>query len=193
MTPQEMKQGKERVRLHLLEPLNDLMRYRKPRKVKTEMAHVAALAEMQKRLAYLTADELDLLRETVIEAAPVGAEWPPAGAVIQWARHLRKPPEEETGRVVRLIQWAAGKDDIPDRCLPALYEWLRANSGTPGPYDLRQMEAKAEEDERWMIRAAELEVRGIALSHGESARTDRILHARARVKALLAVDRRAVA
>lgn len=185
MDEQEQKVGRERVRRQLIEPLDRLLRLKRPRKVKTEMAHVAALAEICKRLWYLTDEDLVILRETVIKALTPDGEWPSAAVVIGWGQTLRRKPEGDSPRVRKLVRWAANKPDIDDAILPAFYRWLQDHNRLPGEYDMRQIAGQALESARWVERMQEVRDRR-GLAPEDEATLQMIMGDRARVAAILA-------
>lgn len=184
MNEQEMRDGQERVRQHLIVPLADLLHLRRPRKVKTEAAHMAALADICKRLWYLTEDDLLILRETIVRTLTPEAEWPAAAVIIGWANALRARPEGSSPRVVNLVRWAAAKEGIDDAILPALYRWLQAHNRVPQSVDMRTIASSAMEEARWFDRMLEVRGRG-DLSSAEAARFRAIEADRAQVAEIL--------
>lgn len=180
MDDQAVKAGKERVRVGLLVPLVDLLGLKRPRGM-TQGQHLAGLAELQQRLAYLSAEEIAILRETVVEGLAKGGAWPAHAVVLALAHAIRRPPDTDTGRVVRYLRWAAGQPAIAPHHLTRLYLWLKQHRGVPGDYDWRQIRAEAEEDERWRARMLDLLDRGVALGSAEEGRLQRLNRARRRV------------
>jgi len=161
MNEQEQKAGRERVREHLVKPLDETLRLRRPRKIRTGAAHKAALDEICDRLWYLSEDDLFIVRETIIRTLTPEAEWPPAAVVIGWGQTLRRKPEGVSQRVVRLVQWAAAKDGIDDAILPAFYRWLQHHNRVPGAFDMREIARTASENDRWVERMREVATRGV--------------------------------
>lgn len=166
-------------------PLAELLRLKRPRKVKTEAAHLAALAEICKRLWYLTEDDLVIVRETVIKALTPDGEWPPAAVIIAWGQSLRPRPEGDSPRVIKLVRWAAQKPEIDNAVLPAFYRWLQHHNRVPGDFDMRQIARTATEDAHWIARMEEVRDRR-GLAPQDEARLRMLEADRGRVDAILA-------
>lgn len=185
MDRQATREGMDRVLVHLLEPLEKLLRLQRPKKV-TEWQHVAGLAEIQQRLQHLTEGELVALRETVIEAnrATPGI-WPTPGTIIAQGLALRLPEDGVTERVRKLIEWAAARALMPEADLPWLFLWLRKNMRVPTRYDLGQIAEQADLDRRALARIEAEVARGAGLASADADLVERVRKARAALSDIL--------
>jgi len=184
-----MQAGKARVLRHLIVPLQDVMRLKRPKRV-SEAQHLAGLGEMQARLAYLGEAELVALREAIVATLTEGAAWPAPAVVIQMASAICRPPPDDSPMVRSYLGSVAGRDALAGGYHVELWRWLKDKGRPPmGEPDWRAIRAMAAEGARERARLAELRDRGVTLSSGEAARLDGHVRAEARVVALIEAGR----
>lgn len=185
MDRQALKDGKERVLAHLLRPLNDVLRLKRPRGV-TEAAHLAGLAELQARLAYMAEADLVALREAVAATLTPGGAWPSPAVVLGFAAAIRRPPPSDSPMVSSYMASAAGVRAREEGCHVALYQFLKDKGHPPrGDYDWRQIRDTAEEAGRRRARLVAERDRGVALSTVEEGELARWALLRERAEALI--------
>jgi len=173
MDRNDLREGKDRVLRHLIRPLDEVLGLKRPRKCKTQMEHVAQLAELQARLAYLGEPELVALREAIIEEIPHGAQWPAPIVVLQMARMLRLPPPSDSPMVTSVMASALGQRAHAQGWHVELWRWMKANGRVPkGEAHERQLRQQAEEGQRSRDRLVRLRDRGQTLSSVEVAMLD---------------------
>lgn len=112
-------------------------------------AHKAMLGALAERLAYLSADNLAVLAEVVIDNAggPQRNAWPSEVMVRQWAHALQAPPPREH----KILSWLAsikGPEAEAAGYLVELYRFLVRHGRPPLAYDLRQMGEEAAANNR---------------------------------------------
>jgi len=139
MEGQALKDGKARVHRYLTGSLTEMGMVR-PRN-RTVDQHQAFLAQLEARLAYMTADALEALAEVVM-THPAGAEknvWPSEIMILGWARRLQEPPASVSRLVRTYLQSGAGRAAQEGGYLVELFAYLR-KFGTPPnstPYQSR--------------------------------------------------------
>ncbi|MDG3040453.1 hypothetical protein [Roseicyclus marinus] len=167
MDRQALKDGKERVRLHLLEPLQNVLRLKRPRGV-AEWQHVAGLAELQSRLAYMSEIDLVALREAVASILSRDGAWPSPAVVIGFANTIQRPPPSDSPKVTSYMASAAGARARAEGFHVELYLWLKAHAGVPtGEFQLRELKQTAEANARRFTMLLADRDRGLALSSGD--------------------------
>jgi hypothetical protein len=187
MDRQTLREGKERVRLQLLVPLNDVLRLKRPRGV-TEAAHLAGLGELQARLAYMAEADLVALREAVAATLSPGGAWPSPAVILGFAAAIRRPPPSDSPMVTSYMASAAGVRAREEGCHVALYQYLKDKGHPPrGDYDWRQIRETAEEVGRRRARLVAERDRGVALSTVEEGELARWAVLRERAEALIPV------
>ena len=164
MDRQALKDGKERVRVHLLEPLNELLRLKRPKRV-TEAQHLAGLAELQARLAYMGEVDLVALREALVASLTRDGCWPSPAVVLGFAAAIRRPPPSDSPMVSSYMASAAGRRAWAEGCHVALYQFLKKRGRPPaGDYEWAAIKAEAEGHARRIARLTEDRGRGLILS-----------------------------
>lgn len=184
MDRQATKEGKERVRVHLLVPLQDVMRFRRPRKV-SEGAHLAGLAEVQARLAAWSEEDLIALRELVVASAKSDGEWPAPAVVLGWANAIRRGEPSDSRMVRSYLASAAGRRALASGCHIELWRWLKQRRFPKGDADWRALATEAEARARRQQILAELVARGVALSAAERAEVEAAHALDLRVRAMI--------
>jgi hypothetical protein len=164
MDRQALNEGKERVRVQLLEPLNDLLRLRKPKRV-TEAQHLAGLGELQARLAYMADADLVALREALVACLTREGAWPSPAVVLGFAVAIRRPPPSDSPMVTSYMASAAGRRAKAENCHIALYEFLKKRGRPPsGDYEWSAIKTEAEVTARRVARLTEELGRGLILA-----------------------------
>ncbi|WP_420415910.1 hypothetical protein [Marinovum algicola] len=156
MEGQALKDGRERVRVHLIDYLEHPTRgmVRKPGVSVTE--HAAFIEALQNRLAYMTADNLDALAEQCVRYA--GGKhrnrWPGEVSIVNWAARLQMPPGSVSRLVRTYLQSAAGQAAMAGGYEVELYDYLRAYGVPSGEraFDLMRDEAVAGRGRRARVR-----------------------------------------
>jgi hypothetical protein len=127
MEGEALRQGKERVRLHLINPLRMAGMTRK--RTMLEPDYLRFLDSLAARLAYMRADRLQALAE-VVERYAEGTRkdrWPSEISILNWARRLQEPPETESRLVRTYLQSAAGDAADAGGYLVEMFQALREN------------------------------------------------------------------
>lgn len=148
MEGQELKEGKERVRQYLIEPLERIGMVRK-RRCSAEK-HQAMLGSLEARLAYMSADRLQGLAETV-ERNAGGAmkhEWPAEVSIMNWARRLQAPPASESRLVRSYLQSGAGDAAVAGGYVVELFYHLKKYGAPPNDYSTREIRRDAQGNQR---------------------------------------------
>lgn len=185
MNRTELQDGKERVRRELIVPLQEVLRLKRPRRV-SEGQHLAGLAELQARLAYLGPADLVALREAIVAQMQPGAAWPTPATVIQMAAAIRRPPPSDSPMVTSYMASAAGRRALAEGCHVELWRWLKSKGRPPvGDADWRAIREAADFGRRDRARLAGLRERGVTLSTGEAAQLDGYARDDARVRGLI--------
>ncbi len=131
MEGEALRAGKERVRENLILPLTKGGMIRKrgmPKAAEDEM-----LANLEARLAYMTADNLKALAE-VLERYAGGKHknvWPAEVSIYNWARAIQFPPASESRLVRSYLQSAAGSAAEVGGYLVELFWYLKKFGAPP--------------------------------------------------------------
>ena len=169
MDRQALKDGKDRVRVILLEPLTEVLRLRRPRKV-SEAQHEAGLVELQARLAYMADADLVALREVLVAGLTREGAWPSPAVVLGFATSIRRPPPSDSPMVSSYMASAAGRRAWAEGCHVALYQFLKKRGRPPvGDYEWAAIRAEAEEARRRIARLTEDRARGALLATSDDA------------------------
>lgn len=148
MEGQELKDGKEQVRVHLIDPLVSRGMVRK-RGQKVE-DHQAMLDSLQARLAYMLPDRLQALAEVVERWAegPKRNIWPAEVSITNWARRLQEPPTSNSKLVRTYLQSAAGDAAVSGGYLVELFWHLKKYGAPPNQYAIQTIMADADQNKR---------------------------------------------
>ena len=146
MEGEELKQGRERVRLYLIRPLKDagmerLNSWKAERE--TDM-----LNNLQNRLAYMTVANLEALREVVAHNATGKTKdrWPKELLIEKWAQRLQPRPFSMSRLVRSYIQSGAGRDAHEGGYLVELFFYLRRVGAPPNSFSMAEIRKEAEAD-----------------------------------------------
>lgn len=141
-----LKEGKERVTVHLIAPLEKAGMRRKGSV--TMAVHQDFLNRVRARLAYMDADRLAALCEVVEVHAGGKARdiWPSEIMIMNWARRIQTPPPSESRLVRSYLQSAAGSAARDRGCLVELFWWLRKYGAPPNDFAWTQIETEAREN-----------------------------------------------
>jgi hypothetical protein len=145
---QELKDGKARVRLHLIEPLvsGGMMRKR-GQKVEE---HERFLSSLEARLAYMAADRLQALAEVVERYAggPQKNIWPAEVSIMNWARRLQEAPASESRLVRSYLQSGAGEAAKSGGYLVELFSYLKRFGMPPNDFAMKEIRDRSEANQR---------------------------------------------
>lgn len=192
MEGQALKEGRARVRVHLVDYLEHPTRgmMRKPGVSLTD--HAAFLDRLQNRLAYMTAANLRCLAEQCIRDA--GGKhrnrWPGEVTIINRASMLQTPPGSVSRLVRTYLQSAAGQAAMAAGYEVELFDYLRAYGVPSGEraFDLMRDKAGAERGRRARIRR---EVDAGVASPSEVAEVELFLRKRAKVRDIITAGQEA--
>ncbi|MGK7653167.1 hypothetical protein ACSQ76_12350 [Roseovarius sp. B08] len=165
MEGDQLKQGKERVRKNLIEPLE---RARMKRKAGwTVDQHQAMMSSLEARLAYMNAKNLQALAECCERHAggKLKDVWPAEVSICNWARRLQEPPASESRLVRSYLQSGAGVAARAGDYLVELFVYLKRMGVPPNDYVLKELQQRAQD----RARAHDRIKRGIASGAATSA------------------------
>lgn len=155
MDNEALKEGKARVRLKLIEPLERLGLCRPSHQKAAEYADF--LADIEARLAYMSGDGLAALADQ-IERMAAGDKWPKPVFIFKWARRIEEPPASDS-RLVRSYLKSQGRRAISEGCLVRLYLALK-QGGVPNDFIWRRIREQSQDDARRRVLIAERRARG---------------------------------
>lgn len=144
----ELKEGRERVRQSLIEPLCQKGMVRK-RGQKVE-DHQKMLDSLEARLAYMAADRLAALAEVVERYAegPKKNIWPAEVSITNWARRLQEPPASESRLVRSYLQSGAGDAALSGGYVVELFFYLKKYGAPPNDYSMKEIRERADGNRR---------------------------------------------
>lgn len=148
MDSEALKEGKERVRQTLVQPLT--ARGMQRASGVTVAVHEAQMDALAARLAYMTADNLLALAE-VVEMNATGKarnRWPSELVICQWARQLQPPPPSDSHLVTTYLRSGAGRRARAEGWLVELYVYLKKHGRPPNEYSIREMKIEADTNMR---------------------------------------------
>lgn len=168
----ELKEGKERVQAHLIEPMQRIGMTKK-RSVTAE-AHEAMLEELRARLAYMDRLALEALQETVGNwgEGPIKNFWPPIVSIVRWARRLQVPPESESRLVRSYLQSAAGQRALDGGYAAELLRYLKTYGQPPNAFAITQVCKEAADNRRTHDQLTDRAARGGILTMDQQAWLD---------------------
>lgn len=148
MEGRELKDGKERVRVNLIDPLVSRGMVRK-RGQKVE-DHQKMLDSLEARLAYMAADRLAALAEVVERYAegPKKNIWPAEVSITNWARRLQEPPASESRLVRSYLQSGAGDAALSGGYVVELFFYLKKYGAPPNDYSIIGIREQADDNRR---------------------------------------------
>ena len=187
MEGQELRDGKERVRVNLIEPLVKGGMVRK-RGTSVE-EHQKMLDRLEARLSYMTADNLGALAE-VLECNAGGKQknvWLAEVSIYNWARSIQFPPASESRLVRSYLQSAAGDAALSGGYLVELFAHLKRHGRPPYEYELKVIREEAENNrgqrerikrEQEVGRASQQELNWVEYHYGTQRRCLDIIKAK---------------
>ena len=148
MEGQELKDGKERVRTHLIAPLVRRGMVRK--RGRSVEDHQKMLDSLEARLAYMAADRLAALAEVVERYAegPKKNIWPAEVSITNWARRLQEPPASESRLVRSYLQSGAGDAAKSGGYVVELFLYLKKYGAPPNDYSMKEIRSQADDNRR---------------------------------------------
>lgn len=102
---------------------------------------------MADRLAYMSAENLETLAETIIDNAPA-ARCPSETVIRQWAKGLEPPPVEEARLVTSWLASVEGPAALAGGFEVELFRHLRGTGKPPSPYDMTRIRREASDNHR---------------------------------------------
>jgi len=136
--------GKAAVRLHLIQRLEAAGLVR-PGRVSRE-AFEAGHRHLCERLGYMTVDNLQLLAETLIDAAK-GRDWPTEAVIVLAARSIQEPPPAQS-RAMTWLESVEGPKAVMRGDLVEVYRHIRRHNRPPLPWQMREIAEQARENAR---------------------------------------------
>mmetsp|Transcript_22283 Transcript_22283/g.35482 ORF Transcript_22283/g.35482 Transcript_22283/m.35482 type:complete len:194 (-) Transcript_22283:6443-7024(-) len=155
MDTEKQATGRKKVRQHLIDPLNAMgMTRKRAMKVDRFKKMQTSLAD---RLAYMTADNLDGLREYTIRLAGgnAGNTWPDEVSIVRAAFNIQRPPPQQSSYAQSLIRSAMGRRAHDEGWLVELYQVAKRMGPPPGRYIITKLKDRAEDNRRKRLRVAE--------------------------------------
>jgi len=151
MDAEQQKAGEARVKAFLIEPCFAAGLLRPSGMARDQFD--AMVAELCKKLAYMTELNLAALAET-ISVNPVGKDanrWPIAAQVLGWAGKIQPPGDDASPFLRALFAHGIGQDAIAQGWGPELLVWARRERKFPGGF----VQKKIREDAGRALRRAE--------------------------------------
>ncbi|OLS45956.1 hypothetical protein BV509_17405 [Rhodovulum sulfidophilum] len=145
MDAKEQAEGEKRVRDLLIGPL--LRRGLVKPGAMTKAQFEEMLADLAKRLAYMSAPNLAALEE-MAAAAPGGKDrdrFPIANAILKAATQIQPPADDASPLIRAVFAHAVGRQALAEGWAPELLDDLRHNRRWPGGYALGQIRQAAGE------------------------------------------------
>ena len=149
MEGEALKEGKDRVRQALIEPLIRAGMVR--RSGATLPDHAAMMDRLEARLAYMSPEMLLALAEIVERHADGKAKnvWPAEVSICNWARDLEPPPPSESRLVRSYMQSSAGALAYGEGYALELFLYLKKFGRPPvGSYAIDTIKADADRNSR---------------------------------------------
>ncbi|NIZ63300.1 hypothetical protein DL239_20235 [Sedimentitalea sp. CY04] len=156
MNTEDQAAGEKRVQDVLIKPLLDLG-LAKPSTL-TKARFDDMLKELRQMLAYMTAENLDLLRQEV-EVRPGGKDgdrFPIALKIRKWARDIQQPVSGPSPLMIEVFTHQLGRDALEKGWAPELMINLRGARKWPGPFTVSGIKAAADDA---MRRLEDIELR----------------------------------
>lgn len=142
---EDFEAGRAVVRKHLIERLHAAGMV-KPRKLGAE-AFAQSQKFLERQLAYMSADNVMTLAETLIDNA-VGSEWPSEVVIRAMAKDLQKPPVTQSRLMSSWLASVEGPKAVAAGYLVELYRYLRRHNKPPAAFDLRRIAEEADANQR---------------------------------------------
>ena len=144
MDREELKAGKERVQVHLIDVLNAKGMERK-RSIKVEEFE-KTLDSLRARLAYMGVEQLQALAwmvERMAEGKRKNA-WPAEVSICNWARRIQPPPPSDSPMVCSVMKSAMGRLAVAGGYERELYLFLKKHGYPPNEYALGEIRNEGE-------------------------------------------------
>lgn len=162
MTSDTLKEGKDRVREHLVEPLQRLG-LRAPSGM-TVAQFQGMVDELCGRLSYMSALNLQALAEQAAArpGGKDGSRFPLASKLLTWAADIQPPADSASPLMVAVFSGPLGKQAMDEDWAPELLSHLKKNRVWPTSCYLDGIKKRAEEARHKLARLAEMEARGLS-------------------------------
>lgn len=175
-------EGKKAVRLYLIERLEAAGLVRTSKQSKE--AFDAGKAALAARLAYMTADGLQLLADTIIESW-TGRDWPTEKFFIQAARNIEPPPVTDNRALATYLVSAEGPKAVLRGDLVEIYRFCRDKRRPPHSWEMQAVAEDARANARQLVIVAEMEATEAGARPDQRQWRDRYLLDRAEAMALV--------
>lgn len=147
--------GKRAVRSYFIEPLNDdgLIRDRRTK----ASDHDVFLKKLETKLGYMSRDNLDRLREVVLNSAmgPSLNVWPKFATVWNYAKILQSPPDDHNPIMNSWLHSIEGPKLRDNGTLVETYLFLRKHGRPPHGYERIKIADAARENARKRVMVIE--------------------------------------
>lgn len=192
------KEGRERVRVHLIDRLERQLRLTRPKRVSAE-DHARGLDELEALLSYMGDDDLRALADGIIATRGIGTEWPRPATVLAMAKAIKRPDPSDSDMVRSYMRSSAGRRALDEGCHVELYMHLKGYrdgrgqfvGGRPpaSEYDWTSIKVRADEHRRRAIRIAEARSNDRFVSADDDGFMAWYAARRERAEALISADR----
>lgn len=148
MEGQDLKDGKQRVRKNLINPLVSRGMVRKRGRSVEE--HDKMLVSLEARLSYMSEERLAVLAEVVERYAdgPKKNIWPAEVSITNLARRLQESPASASRLVRSYLQSGAGDAAKSGGYLVELFSYLKKMGMPPNKYSFSHIRQQSEDNKR---------------------------------------------
>lgn len=169
----DLKEAKQRVRLHLVVPLMRLG-LRRPSGV-TVAQFDEMIDELCGRLSYMTPLNLDALAEQAAlrPGGKDGSRFPFAAKILAWAAEIQRPEDSASPLMVAVFSGPIGQEAMAEDWAPELLSHLRKHRLWPRKADIIAIKERAESARQQISRSDDRARRGFARSEADQALKDK--------------------
>lgn len=168
MDTKEQAAGEARVERELIRPLQAVGLARPS--TMTKAVFDVMLKELRQKLAYMSLENLELLREWV-EGHPGGKDgdrFPIALKILKKAREIQTPEAGPSRLMLNVFRHGLGQEALAKGWAPELLDYLRGAREFPGPFTVTQIKKAADDPVR---KLADIEMR---MRRGDQMRADEL-------------------
>lgn len=168
----DLKEAKQRVRLHLVEPLMRLG-LRRPSGM-TVAQFDEMVDELCGRLSYMTPLNLEALAEQAAlrPGGKDGSRFPFASKILAWAAEIQRPEDSASPLMIAVFSGEIGREAMAEDWAPELLSHLRKHRLWPKKADIAAIKKRAEEARHQIAKSEERVRRGFALSSADQKLKD---------------------
>lgn len=162
MSSAELCEGKQRVREHLIEPLERLG-LRRPSGM-TVSQYKVMVEELCGRLSYMTALNLDALvvQVSTLPGGRDGSRFPIAAKILGWAADIQPPADTASPLMLAVFSGPLGRQSMEEDWAPELLSHLRKHRLWPRGMDLTRIKDRAGEARRRVALVSDRQRRGLS-------------------------------